>query len=252
MFRKIQFRFIKKYLFLILVFLSLSSLLSFDHSHKEFDKLLKQYVTSGRVNYKKWKEEQADLKKYLESLSKVSLNEYNQFTETQKLAFLINAYNAFTIQLILNNYPVTGIRKIGGLFQSPWKIKFFKLLEEERHLDWIEHSKLRVDFNEPRIHFAIVCASIGCPILQSEAYTSDKLDSQLEKSTKEFLNDKSKNFYDQNKKILYLSPIFKWFRSDFEKKGNLVSFIRPYFLEPIPENVKLEFTDYDWNLNEKK
>lgn len=249
---KIQSRLIKKYLFLSFIFFSFTSLFSFDHSHKEFDKLLKQYVTNGRVNYKIWKENQTELKKYLESLSNVSVNEYNQFTTSQKLAFLINAYNAFTIQLILDHYPVRGIRKIGGIFQSPWKIKFFRLLGEERHLDWIEHSKLRVDFQEPRIHFAIVCASISCPILQSEAYIAEKLESQLEKAAKEFLSDKSKNFYEPNKKVLYLSPIFKWFRSDFEKKGNLVSFLRPYFSETIPENVHIEFTEYNWNLNENE
>lgn len=241
----------KKYLFFIVICLS-SSLFSFDHSHKEFDKLLKKYVSNGLVNYKKWKQEQAELKRYLESLSTVSVHEYNQFTTNQKLAFLINAYNAFTIQLILNHYPVTGIKKIGGIFQNPWKIKFFQLLGEERHLDWIEHSKLRVDFQEPRVHFAIVCASIGCPVLQSEAYTADKLEFQLEKATKEFLSDKSKNFYEHKKKILYLSPIFKWFRSDFEKKSSLVSFVQAYFSETIPENVDIEFTDYDWSLNEKK
>ncbi len=238
--------------FFIFTILSFSSLYSFDHSHKELDKLLKQYVKNGRVDYKKWKEEQTELKKYLESLSNVSINEYNQFTINQKLAFLINAYNAFTIQLILDNYPVSGIRKIGGVFQSPWKIKFFQLLGEQRHLDWIEHSKLRVDFQEPRIHFAIVCASIGCPILQSEAYMADKLESQLEKAAKEFFSDKSKNFYDSKKNVLYLSPIFKWFRSDFEKKGSLISFVRPYFTENILEDVNVEFTNYDWNLNEMK
>ncbi|MCX8000624.1 MAG: DUF547 domain-containing protein, partial [Leptospiraceae bacterium] len=215
-------------------------LLSFDHTHKEWDKLLKLYVSNGRVNYKKWKNEQTELKKYLESLSRVTLEEYKKFTTPQKLAFLINAYNAFTIQLILENYPVSGIRKIGGWFQSPWKIKFFELLGEKQNLDWIEHSKLRVEFNEPRIHFAIVCASIGCPILQSEAYSSDKLDLQLEKATQEFLKDKSKNYYDSSQKILYLSPIFKWFRSDFERKGSIIQFLKPYFLGELSENTKIE------------
>lgn len=237
-------------LFLIYL-LSGLSLFAFDHSHKQYDLILKKYVSFGFVDYKGLKTEQ-NLKTYLDSLSAVSESEYNGFTKEQKLSYLINAYNAFTIQLILENYPIKSIRKIGILPLAPWKKEFFTLLGDKRSLGWIEHDKLRKDFEEPRIHFAIVCASIGCPILLSEAYTPEKLENQFKFAQTQFFNDSAKNRYDKEKNTLYLSPIFDWFKEDFTKKSTLIEFVQPFIKVNIPANANIKYTEYDWNLNEKK
>jgi hypothetical protein len=226
--------------------------ISFDHSHLGFDLLLKKHVKNGMVDYKGIKIEEEKLNIYLSELSSVSLKDYSAFTKEEKLSFLINAYNAFTIKLILDNYPLKSIRKIGFLPGAAWKTDFFSLLGEKRNLDWIEHSKLRVDFEEPRIHFAIVCASIGCPPLASSAYIPKSLNSQLQSSMEIFLADKSKNRYDTSLNTLFISKIFDWFVGDFTKNSSLISFIKSGMKIEIPENANINYTNYNWDLNEKK
>lgn len=241
-----------KYIILLLLnFFLIAQVSAFDHKHKAFDSLLRKHVKNGRVSYNNFKNDSQKLNKYLSSLSGVSRGQYNSFSRKQKLAFLINAYNAFTIKLILKNYPVKSIKKIGGLFTSPWKIKFFSLLGSKRHLDWIEHSNLRVNFNEPRIHFAIVCASIGCPPLENSAFTASNLERKLQKLTKNFLRDTRRNRYDSRKNTLYLSPIFKWFKKDFTREGTVIEFAKTYMGVTIPQNADIEYTYYNWSLNKK-
>ncbi|MDX1960391.1 MAG: DUF547 domain-containing protein [Leptospiraceae bacterium] len=237
--------------FLVIVFCSFGFLYGFDHTHASYDAQLKKFVAKGLVDYKGFLKERDTLKKYLNSLSEVSLTEYNGFTKEQKLAFLINAYNAYTIELILENYPVKSIRKIGILPLAAWRESFFDLLGERRSLGWIEHEKLRKEFDEPRIHFAIVCASIGCPILQPEAYTAAKMESQLKSSTEQFLLDTTKNRYDKKDNILFVSSIFDWFEGDFTKKSTIVGFVKTYMKQEIPDTAKIKYTYYDWNLNER-
>lgn len=238
--------------FVFIVSLVLTTqVLAFDHSHKVYDTILKKYVVNGRVDYKSLKND-TSLKGYLDSLSSVSVGEYNGYSKEQKLVFLINAYNAFTIQLILDNYPLKSIRNIGLLPLAAWKKEFFTLLGEERSLGWIEHEKLRKDFNEARIHFAIVCASIGCPPLISEAYTPEKLEVQLQSVKDNFLNDTVKNRYDVETNTLYISSIFDWFKDDFTKKGSVIDFIQDSMKVKIGKEPKIKYTYYDWNLNEKK
>jgi len=188
----------------------------------------------------------------LNELSSVSLKDYSSFAKEEKICFLINAYNAFTIKLILDNYPLSSIRKIGFLPGAAWKTDFFTLLGEKRNLDWIEHSKLRIDFEEPRIHFAIVCASIGCPPLISTAYIPKTLNAQLQSSMENFLADKTKNRYDSVSNTIFISKIFDWFMGDFTKNSSLISFIKTGMKVDIPENASIKYTDYNWNLNEKK
>lgn len=254
-----------KYLFVLGQFLvsSISFSLSaqgFDHSHSEFDLILKKYVVNGFVKYKDLSKDRVALTQYLKSLSSLTANEYKDFNNAQKMAFLINAYNAFTIELILNNYPIKSIGDIGGPIRlvnlargAPWKNYKFPLLGADRTLDWIEHSKLRIDFNDPRIHFAINCASIGCPALRKESYKAKNLDAQLQDSMLSFLNDKTKNSYNKEKGILTLSKIFDWFKSDFEKKsGTVIQFVQIGFQDTIPSDVDIEYSSYDWNLNETK
>ncbi|TGN19595.1 DUF547 domain-containing protein [Leptospira idonii] len=232
----------------------------FDHSHKTWDSLSHKYVVNGLVSYKGIaSSDQSVLKSYLDSLSQVSETEYSKFTKEEKLAFLINAYNAFTVQLILDHYPLKSITDIGGPFSKlnllrghPWKKEFFSLLGKTRTLDWIEHEKLRKDFSEPRIHFAIVCASIGCPTLISGAYIPSKLEQQLQSAKLGFLKNPSKNSYDKEKNLLRLSPIFQWFQEDFTKKTTLIEFIQEGFSEKVRPDALIEYSDYSWKLNELK
>lgn len=243
---------------------------SFDHSHKLWNDFLHQFVVvkghESAVKYKQIKENAGPaagqsaplLQTYLQSLERVTKSEFERFSEKEKLAFLINAYNAYTIKLIIDHYPVKSIKDTGSFLKGPWKIKFFSLLGEERNLDNIEHDMVRKWFQEPRIHFALVCASKGCPALRNEAFTGDKLDQQLEDGARNFLTDSTKNRYVPETRKLELSSIFKWYGDDFVKKfGSLETFLATRITEK-PESQKLirekkasiSFLDYDWSLND--
>lgn len=230
-----------------------------DHSHSAWDSLLKKHVRNGLVNYKNIRADLPSLDAFLTSLSSVSEAEYNGFNQPQKMSFLINAYNAFTVKLILDHYPLKSITEIGSPFSkinlargTPWKKEFFELLGKKRHLDWIEHEKLRKDFSEPRIHFAIVCASIGCPILSSSAYKPETLTQQLQNAKLNFLQTPSKNRYEKERNVLYLSSIFDWFKSDFIHNTTLIEFVQDGFNEKIKPDAFIEYTEYSWMLNEEK
>ena len=233
---------------------------SFDHSHSAWDKILKEYLkvsgATSRVNYSKLKANVVKLDAYLSQVEEVSKPQYQKFSSDEKLAFLINAYNAFTLKLITNHYPVDSIKDIGGLFSSPWKQEFFTLLGKKSHLDNIEHNIIRKEFNEPRIHFALVCAAKGCPPLRSEAYLAAKLEEQLEDAGLSFINDRSRNFYDSKPDILHVSSIFKWYGDDFNKNyGSFINYVSTRIkTDPKPLSNKkptIKYLDYDWSLNEK-
>lgn len=237
---------------------------TFDHGHRQWNDLLKRIVVvdghESRVNYGKLKSNHQELDAYLKTLEKLKNAEFSRFSESQKLAFLINAYNAFTIKLILDHYPVKSIKDIGSFLKSAWKIKFFTLLDEERHLDSIEHDLIRKKFNEPRIHFALVCASKGCPSLRREAFTENRLEDQLEDVARNFLTDKTKNRYSKATNKLELSSIFKWYGEDFTKKhGSVEAFVATRMTENSEEQAAIRskrasvsYLDYDWSLNEEK
>ena len=265
-------------LFFLLLLLS-SQTYAFDHSHQTLDKLLDTIVTEkgpqSFVDYDYLKAQPETLNNYLAQLEAVSKNDFDNWDKNQQLAFLINAYNAFTLKLILNNYPgIESIRDLGGLIiSSPWKKKFFTLFGKKASLDYIEHDVLREEYNEPRIHFAVNCASIGCPALQKRAYIASQLDEQLEKATIQFMRDPERNRFDKNKKLLEISSIFNWFTGDFTKQGSLKNFIAPYIsndpeirklLEDNDGNsqqsgginkivndnaISIIYLDYDWSLN---
>ena len=236
----------------------------FDQSHLMWTHVLQKYVKesgyASAVDYKGIKSDPSKLDAYLKALEAVSQEQFNRFSNDEKLAFLINAYNAFTVKLIVDHYPVKSINDIGSFFSSPWKKKFFKLLGEERTLDNVEHDIIRKQFNEPRIHFAVNCASVGCPALRNEAFTASHLDKQLEDASVKFLSDKNRNRYDSKTRKLELSSIFKWYGSDFQKKyGSLENFLAPRITsdpghqKTIREkSATVTFRDYDWSLNEEK
>jgi len=254
---------------------------SFDHSHAAFSALLKKHVVlvnggkTSKVNYVEFEKDRAALKNYLESLSKVSEAEFNGWAKPQRMAFLINAYNGFTLELILQNYPTKSIKDIGGTFDNRWKRKFFKLLGQDSYLDKIEHETLRKPgaFDEPRVHFAVNCASIGCPSLREEAFTADRLDKQLEEQAVRFLSDRSRNRYDAKSGKLEVSMIFKWFNPDWESgykgfdgKTPAIKSREEYFaryaklLADAPADQQkiadgkaiISFMDYDWSINAVK
>lgn len=233
-----------------------SSKTNFDHSHGSFERILKDVVVydgkQSLVKYNDLKKSPRALNVYLSSLSAVSKSDFDSWKADDRLAFLINAYNAFTLKLIIDGYPTKSIKDLGSFLKSPWKKKFFKLFGKETHLDDVEHVMIRKNFDEPRIHFAVVCASIGCPPLHDFAFTGKELNKQLEKATKFFLEDKNKNSYNKKKNKLSLSKIFKWYGDDFKNKhGSFVKFVSPY-LGVTTKDPKVSWKSYDWGLNEKK
>lgn len=215
------------------------------NTHFLWNKLLQKHVSkNGNVNYKGFLKDQKDFYDYLRALDLMYKHEsFNTLSKEEKLAFWINAYNAFTVDLILRNYPITSIKNI----KDPWKKRLWKLGDKWFNLDEIEHKILR-KMNEPRIHFAINCASISCPKLQNKAFTPESLDTQLTNATKEFLSDTSKNIISKDR--IKISKIFQWFSKDFKTNGTLIDFLNTYSTVQISANAKKSFLDYNWNLNE--
>ncbi|WP_248724114.1 DUF547 domain-containing protein [Seonamhaeicola sp. ML3] len=212
-------------------------------SHDSWNGLLAKHVSDkGHVNYKGFKKDKTKLNEYIKLLGNNLPN--SEWPKTQKLAYWINAYNAFTIDLILRHYPLESIKDI----KNPWKQRYWKLGNKWYNLDEIEHEILR-KMDEPRIHFAINCASISCPILLNQAYTPESLEEQLTTMTRRFIADSTKN--DLSKDPIELSKIFKWFSKDFQNgDSTLVEFLNTYSDNTIYSSTKRTFKDYNWNLNE--
>lgn len=230
---------------------------AFDHSHTLWNEVLTQYVHTqngiSRVNYSALKPQAEPLYHYLKQLEGVTENSFQQFSRDQQLAFLLNYYNAHQVQQIIENYPLKSVRDLGFLIFTPWQKEFFTIFGKPAHLDFIGHDLLE-PYKEPRIHFALNCASIGCPALQNRAYQADKLIQQLNMAAKHFLNNKALNSYNPNKHQLLLSPIFKWYAQDFGTKAQLQTFVARYmdgfkFQDKLAD---INYSDYDWNLNDTK
>ncbi len=221
-------------------------------SHQQWDNVLKKYVNNyGLVNYRALQKDPAELNSYLKTLSNNPPQD-NWSADEQK-AYWINAYNAFTVSLILQHYPVKSIKDIAGKIykiNTPWDIKFITIGGRKYDLNNIEHGILRKKFNDPRIHFALVCASISCPRLRIEAYTAANLNAQLEDAGRSFLNDKSKNNISTARADL--SKYFSWYKGDFTNNGSLPDFINMYSQTKINSNTKITSLDYNWSLNEQK
>lgn len=228
-----------------------------DATHARFTRLLADHVEAGRVDYAALKAKPAELDSYLDELAAVTRPEFDQWEKPRQLAFLINLYNAATLHLIVENYPVKSIKDIGGLFASPWKLPVVRLWGGTVTLDAVEHDLLRAKYAEPRLHFAIVCAAKSCPPLRPEAYVGDRLDAQLNDQARQFLTDPAKNRVDSAAKALWLSAIFNWFEGDFTAGGKtLPEFVAPYLSEADRKALaegryKVRFTDYDWSLNRR-
>lgn len=221
---------------------------SMDHSI--YAGLLRKYVNDSRVDYAGFKSEETKLDQYLKILEAVDTK---SLSEDEQFAFYVNAYNAWTIKLILSGYPdVKSIKDLGNLFQSPWKKEIVRIDGEVMTLDNVEHDILRPRFKDPRVHFAINCAAISCPPLRPEPFQGDILSSQLEDSTRSFLNNPASYKFDDN--TFYVSRIFKWFAEDFNH--DVLSFYLKYAegdlkqkLSANRKNIQVKYLDYDWSLN---
>ncbi|WP_434036934.1 DUF547 domain-containing protein [Formosa sp. 4Alg 33] len=208
--------------------------------HAQWTALLSKYVTKeGKVDYKGFKTDEKALHDYLDILKSNAPSEF--WSEKETLAYWINAYNAFTVQLILDNPGVKSITDI----QDPWDKTFIIIDNKTYSLGYIEHNILR-KVDEPRIHFAINCASYSCPILLNEAYTADRLDAQLEVASYRFVNDTTKNTI--TKEAIEISKIFEWFAEDFEAEG-IIDFLDTYSTVKINDNAQVTYKDYNWSLN---
>ncbi len=235
----------------------------YENNHAAWTAFLAQHLevrgSESSVDYAAIKANPAALDGYLAGLSAVPREQFDRFSKEERLAFLINAYNAFTIKLIVLNYPVDSIKQIGSFWQSAWKKRFFNLFGSPTSLDDIEHGIIRKEFKEPRVHFALVCASKGCPALQREAFVGSHLTTQLESAAQAFLNDSKRNHYDPEHNTLELSKIFDWYSEDFiESSGSIHGFVKPRITGNAAERLSFEtvapnirFLDYDWRLNDK-
>jgi len=224
-------------------------------THETWDSLLKAHITDeGLVEYTGFQEDRKKLDTYLQNLSAHHPNDKN-WSKEEQLVYWMNAYNAYTVQLILDHYPLESIKDVVSgpsiaFISSPWDIKFIDIEGAKYDLGNIEHNFLRKRFEEPRIHFGINCASISCPNLPKFAFTAKKVYEQLDELARLFINNPSKNKISSDE--VEFSKVFKWFRGDFEKNGTLIEFINQYAETKINTNAEVDYLAYDWNLNEAK
>ncbi|MEL6812011.1 MAG: DUF547 domain-containing protein [Bacteroidota bacterium] len=210
-------------------------------NHSVWNELLKEHVSQdGRVNYEGFRQNKGILRDYIASLGAHMPQE--SWTQEDRLAYWMNAYNAMTIDLILRNLPLQSIKDI----DKPWNQRLWKLGSKWYNLDEIEHQILR-KMDEPRIHFGINCASFSCPPLLNEAFTSVEVDSQLDALARAFVNDTQRNTLSENS--IQISKLFSWFAKDFKTDGSLIDFLNKYSNTPISSKAKKSYKTYDWSLN---
>jgi hypothetical protein len=242
---------------LLLSFVCAAHVQAFDHTHPAWEALLRKHVVlldggkASQMNYSAIAAERAAVREYLQSLSRVGEAEFNGWSSAEQVAFLINAYNAYTVEKILTRYPdIRSIWDFGKVFGNPFRDEFFTLLGARMSLDGIEHGILRKRYREPRIHYAVNCASIGCPMLREEAYVAARLERQLEEQAVRFLSDRSRNRFRDGR--LEVSKIFDWYKEDFEPRSQY--FLRYAAVLGIPQGASppFVFLDYDWSLNDSR
>ncbi len=227
----------------------------FSQEYILLDRLLKRNVKNGEVQYARLKKDPL-LEGYIKKLEVI--NPESIKNKKASLAFWINAYNVYTLKLIVDNYPLKSIKKLHTTLQTVWENWEFTIYKKKYTLDKIEHKIIRARYKDPRIHAALVCAAKSCPPLRAEAFTGRKLEQQLVSQMRRFLADERKNYFDVKKKTLYLSKIFFWFKKDFAKDNEgLIKALLPYFSKKIKkeinkrnfQNLKVVYLDYDWSLN---
>jgi hypothetical protein len=232
--------------------------------HALFTEVLKKHVQEGMVDYQNLCSDQR-FKQYIDQLA--SADPERLSSREEKLAFWINVYNAYTLKIICDNYPLKSISELhtGGLIlgsvlkSTVWHKNLVTVNNELTSLDHVEHQIIRPVFRDARIHFAVVCAAKGCPPLRSEAYEGGRLDAQLDDQGREFLSQTEKNNFDPNKKTARISPIFSWFKDDFRMEAKTVlEYVAPFLdtataesIKANPKSWRIKYTDYDWSLNEQ-
>jgi hypothetical protein len=245
----------------------------FDQGHAAWTVLLRKHVVplrggqASQVRYAGFTADRAALQVYRDSLSAVSDTAFKAFDKPQQMAFLINAYNAFTVELILTKYPgLASIKDLGSVFSSPWKPKWIPLLGVKVSLDDIEHGMLRERgrFDDPRVHFAVNCASIGCPPLREEAFVAERLDAQMDEQALRFMRDRTRNRYDAAAGRLEVSKIFDWYGDDFRLGHRGIASLAAFmarFADALADaqsdrervrgqRAEISFLPYDWKLND--
>jgi hypothetical protein len=267
----ITFRVLRHFVLAAALFAS-PALAQFDQQHKAWTALLKKHVVlvdggkASQLRYAEIAKDRAALRGYIESLAKVDEAEFRKWSKDEQLAFLINAYNANMIELVLTRYPkIDSVWDFGKIVSNPFKNRFIKLFGRDYSLDMIEHETIRAKgvYDDPRIHMAVNCASIGCPMLREEAYTADRLDRQLEEQVVRFLSDRSRNRYNAATGELEVSEIFRWYRGDFESGLKGIRSREQFFAKYAPQladgageqavrtqKAAIKNIDYDWRLND--
>lgn len=230
---------------------------AFDPRHTLWGRVLEGFVQEARVDYARLKARPADLDAYLGTVAAIAPEDFARWPRDQRLATLLNLYNAQTLRLIADHHPVASIKSIGLLPGSAWKMKVVRFGGRTMSLDDLEHGLLRKEFQEPRVHFALVCGARGCPPLRGEPYLAEKLDQQLDDQGRRFLADTTRNRVDSGTGTLWLSPIFDWFKADFTGQGGtLPGFVARFLPESARNQLatlkepRIRFTEYDWSLNE--
>ena len=235
---------------------SASRAASFDHTYRALDKVLHTYVKDGLVAYGTLKRNRKNLDAYTDSLETLSIKTLAGFSQKQAMAFWINAYNALTLRLILDEQPQRSIRDL----KHPWKKKRFTIAGKLMSLDDIEHAILRKTYRDGRLHAVLVCAARSCPILESHAFLPDRLEEQLEYAAQRFARDTQRNRYDAKGKELQISRIFEWYGQDLieqyartqqkpNKEAAIRSFFEHFLKRDIPADTRISYLDYDWTLN---
>ena len=230
-------------------------MVKFSHTHTKLAKILTQVSDGlGGVDYQWLQKNPDELKDYLKLTGSVPRSQYDMWTKPERMAFLLNVYNAATMKLVSDHYPVSSIKDIGGI-RSVWDLKVVSLFGQKITLSHLEHEMIRKEFQSPSVHFALVCGSNGCPALRKEPYTAKNIEEQFTQQAKSFLGDRDKNRVDLKKKTVYLSPIFKWHKKDFGKSDmEILEYVADHFSEAEKNAIEgggftIGYTEYDWGVN---
>jgi len=232
--------------FTILLFAGLIGLTA-QAQHQLWLQLLQKHVHpgTGMVNYQGFQRDSARLNQYLEQLASYDVA---QKSPAAQKAFWMNVYNAYTVALIVKHYPLKSIRDIEVSGKGPWDIPLVRVGGKNYTLNQVEHEILRPEFQDPRIHAGINCASFSCPKLLPVAFTEANVEAQLDQAFRQFIHDPERNTFSPEQ--LELSRLFKWFSEDFTQQGSLINFLSRWYDGPIAKDASISYREYDWSLNE--
>lgn len=231
----------------VLVLLLCARLFAFDHTYTQYQSVLDKYVRDGKVNYAALKTDRTALDSFVVACGEVSFDRYQAFTKSEQISFVINLYNAATMQLLIDHWPVGSIQEIGGFLTGPWNKQFVMLFGHTVSLGQIEHDVLRASFKDYRLHFAIVCGSEGAPELPNTAYTDRNLNTQLAAVERSYLTERPAENRMENGE-LFVSSLFKWYRDDFNGDDGIRTLFQTYYPE-VTKTTRINFTDYQWSVN---